>query len=267
MSRVTTSKNAPLSPAERDLRDRARALGLYGLLARWEDLAPKSWVGSLLEAEEQERARRSLERRRRAAKLSRFKSLADFEWTWPTAIDREIVEELMRLRFMEDASNILLIGPNGVGKTMIAKNIADAAILAGKNVRFGTAAEVLNDLAAQPSAGMIERRLRRYVNPDLLIIDEVGYLATSSTHAEHLFQIVNRRYENKSTIITTNKPFEDWGDVFPDAACITTMVDRLVHRSELVVISGESYRYHEAEERQKKRRSRPKRKPPPRKTK
>lgn len=254
MSNRTTAAPAPLPPDERDLRERAQKLGLYGLLAKWDEFGGEDWVCHLLDAEDEERARRSLERRRRNARLQRFRSLADFEWGWPDAVDREAIEDLVNLRFLDEAANVLLVGPNGVGKTMIAKNIADAAILAGKRVRFGTAAEILNDLAAQTTAGALQRRLRRYANPDLLLIDEVGYLATSANHADLLFQIINSRYEQRSTIITTNKPFSEWGDVFPNSACITTMIDRLIHRSELIVIDGKSYRFHEAEERKKRQR-------------
>lgn len=260
---ITSAPGAPLPPDERALRDRAQKLGLYGLLANWEGFGGEDWVRSLLDAEEEERSRRSLERRRRNAKLRRFRTLADFDWSWPASIDRETVEDLVRLRFLDEAANVLLVGPNGVGKTMIAKNIADAAILAGKRVRFGTASEILNDLADQTTPGALQRRLRRYANPDLLVIDEVGYLASSANHADLLFQIINSRYEQRSTIITTNKPFSEWGEVFPNAACITTMIDRLIHRSELVVIDGKSYRFHEAEER--KKRQRRARKSPPKK--
>lgn len=254
MSSNTKATAAPLPPDERELRERAQKLGLYGLIAKWSELGGEDWISELLDAEEEERARRSLERRRRNAKLQRFRSLADFEWGWPKSIDRETIEDIVKLGFLDEAANVLLVGPNGVGKTMIAKNIADAAILAGKRVRFGTAAEILNDLAAQATAGALQRRLRRYANPDLLVIDEVGYLAASANHADLLFQIINSRYEQRSTIITTNKPFAEWGKYFPNAACITTMIDRLVHRSEILVIDGDSYRFHEAEERKKKRR-------------
>ena len=106
----------------------------------------------------------------------------------------------------------------------------------------------------------LEGRLRRYAKPELLVIDEVGYLACSADHADLLFEVVNRRYEQQSTVVTTNKPFAEWGSVFPNAACVTVMVDRLIHRSELVVIDGESYRLHEAEQRKKKRQAQRRRK-------
>ena len=255
MARKVAKKVPPLSPDERDLQGKTRKLGLYGILAHWDEYGKKPWLPALLQIEEDERARRSLERRRQTAKLTQFKSMADFNWSWPKSIDREQIEDIMRLSFLDEAANVLLVGPNGIGKTMIAKNIANAAILAGKRVRFGTAAEILNDLAAQQTPGSLERQLRRYVNPDLLVLDELGYLSTSADHADLLFQLINRRYEERSTIITTNKPFEDWGQVFPNAACISTMLDRLIHRSELVVLKGNSFRYHEAQERKKQQQS------------
>ena len=209
-----------------------------------------SWLPALLEREERERARRSLERRVRHAKLGRFKPLADFDWSWPKKIDRAQIEELFTLRFLEDASNVILVGPNGVGKTLIAQNLAHHAVLHGHTVRMLTAAELLSDLAAQESASALQRRLRRHLRPQLLLIDELGYLSYDHRHADLLFEVVSRRYTQKSIVITTNKPFSEWNEVFPHASCVVTLVDRLVHHAEIISIEADSYRLKEAQERQ-----------------
>jgi len=243
----------PTTPTREELRQRLHRLGLHGLLLDWEQLASEPWIPELLEREERERARRSLERRLRNARLGRFKPLADFDWTWPRKIDRAQIEELFHLRFLEDASNVILVGPNGVGKTLLAQNLAHQAVLHGHTVRFLTAAELLGDLAAQETASALQRRLRRHLRPQLLVVDEIGYLSYDHRHADLLFEIVSRRYTHKSIILTTNKPFAEWNEVFPNASCVVTLVDRLVHHAEIVQIDADSYRLKEAQEREAER--------------
>jgi DNA replication protein DnaC len=236
------------------LMDRARALKLHGLLAHWEEIAETGWIESLIRWEEQERARRGLERRLKGAHLGRFKPLADFDWQWPSQCNRQAVEELMRLGFIEETANAVLVGPNGVGKSTIARNIASQAVLAGHTVRFTSAAQMLNELAAQDGDNALRRRLALYARPRLLVIDEVGYLSYSNRHADLLFEIVSRRYEEKSTLITTNRPFAEWNQVFPNAACVVSLIDQLVHHAEIIQIEGGSFRLKEAKQRNEQRR-------------
>ena len=180
------------------LLQRAKALKLNGLVNHWEDVADATWLEKLIGWEEVYRSQRSLESRMRSARIGRFKSLADFDWSWPKRCEREVIEEWMQLNFMKEANNLILCGPNAVGKTTIARNIAYQAILKGHTVLFTTAAAMLNELAALDSDSALRRRIKFYVQPGLLVIDEVGYLSYSNRHADLLFEIISRRYEEKS---------------------------------------------------------------------
>jgi len=211
-------------PSPDPLAQRARRLGLYGLLARWQELGDQPWVVTLIESEEAERSRRSLERRIRTSKVGRFKSIADFNWSWPDKIDRPLIEELMQLGFIEEATNVILAGPNGVGKSTIAQNIVHQALLCGHTVLCASASAMLNDLAAQDTSTALARRLRRYVNPAVLLIDEVGYLSYDSRAADLLFEVVSRRHEQRSIVLTTNKPFAEWNEVFPNSSSVTALL-------------------------------------------
>src|SRR5208283_4517602 len=229
------STNPPNEPLNLEsLRERLLRLGLHGLLANLETVIHEPWLPQLLQIEEAERARRSFRRRLKAARLQKYNPIADFDWSWPTQCDRPLVEELFSLSFIEETANIVLIGPNGIGKTMLAKNLLHQAILHGHTARFTLASDMLHDLAAQDSSVSLARRLRRYTSPGVLAIDEVGYLSYDSRYA---------------VIITTNKPFGEWTKVFPNAGCVVTLVDRLMHKAELLNLEGKSYRYKEAQER------------------
>ncbi len=247
------------APELAQCRARLRALGLYALAAGDANTLAEPWVARLLDIEEPERRRRSLERRMSNARIGAFKPLVDFDWLWPRQIDRPLIEELFTLAFLEDATNLVFLGPNGVGKSMLAKNLTHHAVLQGHGARFVSASDMLHDLAAQDSSASLARRLRRYTQPRLLCIDELGYLAYDNRYADLLFEVITRRYLQRSTLITTNKPFAEWHEVFPNAACVVTLVDRLVHRSELITIDADSYRLKEATERAEQRKhSRPK---------
>jgi DNA replication protein DnaC len=248
-----------------ELLQRAAALKLHGLVAHWGELPETELprIQRLIEWEEVERRRRGLERRLSAAHIGRFKPLADFDWSWPDQCDKAAVSGFMTLSFIKEIANIILVGPNGVGKSMIAQNIAHHAVMQGHSALFVTAAQMLGDLAAQDGDNALRRRLKYYAHPDVLIIDEVGYLSYGNRHADLLFNIINRRYELKPTLVTTNRPFAEWSEVFPNAACVVSIVDRLVHHSEILVIEGESYRMKEAKERatRKKKAVKPRRNP------
>lgn len=244
-----TTPTTTTAPEVSDIRRALRDLGMWGLLAHWEEVRDVPWLAELIGYEQAERQRRSLERRTRIASLKTFKPLCDFDWQWPKRIDRAAVEELCTLDFIGECTNVVLIGPNSCGKTMIAKNLGHLALLAGYGVRFISAAQMLGDLAARDSASALNQRLGHYCRPPLLVIDELGYLAYDARYADLLFEVVTRRYQNAATVITTNKPFSDWGQVFPNASSVVTIIDRLIHKAEIINIEAESYRLKEAMER------------------
>lgn len=233
------------------------ALGLHWAGAQLDDvvaLASKHrWgaielLGYLAEQESKERARRSMERRHARSKLGRFSPMADFDWAWPTRIDRPAVESALKLDFLQQHRNLVLVAPQGLGKTMIAQNIAHQAVIAGHTALFTTASQLLLDLGAQDSPRALDRRLKHYGRAALLVIDEVGYLSYDARNADLLFQVVSRRYEEKSLVLTTNLPFGDWATIFPNAACATALIDRIVHHADILSIEGKSYRRRAAEE-------------------
>ncbi len=211
-------------------------------------------VEEISRREIEERHRRGVERRVNGAKLGRYRPLVDFDWNWPKKIDRVRIEELFKLTFIDEPANVILVGPSGVGKTMIAKNLCYHAALAGHSTLFVEASEMLGDLEAQDSPRSLKTRLSRYTKPQLLCIDEVGYLSYSGRAADLMFQVVSKRYEKGATVISTNVAFKDWSQVFPGAACVVAMLDRLTHRAEILPIEGESYRLREASSRKKKTR-------------
>jgi DNA replication protein DnaC len=247
-----------------DLRSLLRSLGLHITAATLDEIValatkkrwgPAQLLEHVADLEDKDRARRGLERRMARSKLEKFKPMADFEWDWPTSIDRAHVESLLSLDFLEPARNVVLVANGGLGKTMIAQNIAHQAVLAGKGVLFITAAQLLLDLGAQESARALDRRLRYYANIGLLALDEVGYLAFDNRNADLLYEVVSRRYERKSLVMTTNLAFKEWHTIFPTATCATALIERVVHHADVVRIEGKSYRLRESELADKERRA------------
>ncbi len=236
-------------------------LGLHAIAGQLDDVVAratqKRWgpaevLSHLAELEVTERARKSIERRLKRSRLGRFRPMADFEWGWPSRIDRDAVEAAVNLDFLPDKRNVVLVAAQGLGKTMVAQNIAHQAVQKGHTALFTTASSLLLDLCSQDSARALERRLKHYERPTVLCIDEVGYLPYDARNADLLFQVVSRRYEEKPLVLTTNLNFGDWAQVFPNAACATALIDRIVHHADILTIEGKSYRRRTAEEHARK---------------
>ena len=245
----TTTPNNSLSAQLRRLGLRAVPAQLDDFLARaakarW---SPLQILEHMAQAEIAERARRSLEQRLRVSGIKKFQPMADLDWAWPTKIEREAIERALTLDFLPEGRNLVLVGRNGLGKTMIAQNICHAAVLAGYSVLFRSAAALLEELHRQSPEGRLSK-LRTYANVGLLGIDEVGYLSFDDKAADLLYEVINRRYERKPVILTTNRPFKEWNEVFPNATCIVTLLDRLLHHADVALIEGDSYRVRESEQ-------------------
>jgi DNA replication protein DnaC len=210
--------------------------------------AQKQWthVHFLTELIKQEAALRKDKAVLSRIRLARFpvvKTMDQFNWSWPRKINRVQIENLFRLTFIEEKSNIILIGSVGVGKTQIATALGYQACLKNQNVLFISAIDAVNNLVAAQRAGQLKQELKKYLKPSLLLLDELGYLPIDKTGADMLFQIISKRYEQGSIIITTNRVFKDWPTIFNNDSTLTSaLLDRLLHHAEAVVIEGDSYR-------------------------
>lgn len=249
MTRTKTTRT------QEELYELATSMGLWGLVNNWNHYKSKSWIHKYLQQEFDARQQRGLQRRAKAANIGRYKPMAEFDWSWPKKIDKTLVQRLFSLDFIDNRENIILLGNSGTGKTMIAKNLGAHAVAEGHKVLFTTATAMLNDLASQDAGTALIRRLKRYTNPDILIIDEIGYLASSAEYANLMFEVITSRYERRPIVLTSNKSVGQWGEVFPGAACVVAMVDRLLHRAAVVSITADSYRRKEATEVAKSKRS------------
>jgi len=204
---------------------------------------PLEYLRRLIEGEYSERRQRVIERRVKAARFPVLKTLEQFRWDWPKKINRLQVQHLFRLEFVAQKANAVFLGNVGLGKTHLAIALGYAACQEGYAVRFANAISVINDLAAAQKRGLLKKQLKKYLLPELLVLDELGYLPIDQHGADLLFQVISQRYERGALVLTTNKPFKQWASIFNnDSTIASAVLDRLLHHAETVVIEGNSYR-------------------------
>jgi DNA replication protein DnaC len=204
---------------------------------------PEQLIHRLLHGELEAKKIRSAETRLKKARIPVVKTLDQFTFSWPDEINKDLIRHLFTLRFLENATNVVLIGPTGVGKTHLASALAYEACCQGRNVLFTTAVGMIQALEAAHINGTLKREMRRYTSATCLAVDELGYLPVDRQGADLLFQVISARYERNSTIITTNRAFRDWAPCFNDDATVTAAVlDRICHHCEVILIKGKSYR-------------------------
>jgi len=200
-------------------------------------------LARLVDGEAALRQDRARQRRIRQARFPVLKTLDQFDFTWPVKINRLAIGNLFRLKFIEDKANAILVGGVGLGKSHLAIALGYAACEAGFRVRFTTAIDVINTLSAAHATGRLEAELKKYIRPDLLVMDELGYLPIDKHGADLLFQIISHRYERGSIVLTTNKAFKRWPSIFNNDSTLTSAIlDRILHHAETLVIEGKSYR-------------------------
>lgn len=205
----------------------------------------KAFLAQALQTEWQGRFQRNVESRLKLARFPWIKTLEQFEFDFQPSLDRKLVRELAGMSFVERAHNVILLGPPGVGKTHLAIGLGVKAVEAGYSVLFLTLEQLMTRLMKAFNENRLDRTLQQLSYPKVLIIDEIGYLPLSNTEASLFFRLVARRYEHASLIVTSNKSFLDWGDVFNDPVLATAVLDRLLHYSTTLNIKGESYRLKE----------------------
>lgn len=250
MKSNNTNKNT--AGDEKMLREHLGALKLNSFLELYsstaEHAAQKQWSYPqyLLELTESELNRRkdsSTQRRIKAACFPAIKTLDGFDWNWPNKINRLQVQNLFRLSFVEQHANVIFLGSVGLGKTHLSSALAYQACLSGYSVLYTSAIDIINTLNAAANTGRLKAELKRYTKPDILLMDELGYLPVDKNGADLLFQVISQRYEKGPIILTTNKPFKKWPEIFNNDSTLTSAVlDRLLHHAETVVVEGKSYR-------------------------
>ena len=220
--------------------DNYKTLAKQAAEEQWD---PIKFLAHLLEGEALLRRERSTQRRIRLARFPVIKTLDQFQWSWPKKINRLQVQNLFRLDFIANKANVILLGGVGLGKSHLAIALGYCACLKGHSVVFSTAIDVINTLAAAQKAGRLKQELNKYLKPKLLILDELGYLPIDKLGADLLFQIISQRYERGAIVITSNRVFKKWPQIFNNDSTLTAAIlDRLLHHAETVVIEGKSYR-------------------------
>ena len=240
--------NLPLEPLESNLK----YLKLPYIVAHYTEIvnmaAKEEWshlkfLNTLIEGETEFRIDRATERRIRQARFPVIKTLDGFDWSWPKKINKMQVQNLFKLNFVKKKANVIFLGGVGLGKTHLTTALSYTACLNGTTVLFSTAIDVINNLSAARETGRFQQELKKYLKPSILALDELGYLPIDKHGADLLFQVISHRYEQGSLIISTNRAFKNWPEIFNNDATLTSAIlDRLLHHAETVVIEGPSFR-------------------------
>ena len=225
------------------IRDQHHPMAKQAAKGNW---SHEDYLEKLADGEAALRKDRSTQRRIRLARFPVVKTLDQFNWTWPKKINRLQVQQLFRLQFIKQSANVIFLGGVGLGKTHLASALGYTACLKGYTVLFATAIDVINTLCAAQAAGRMKQELKKYTRPALLILDELGFLPIDKAGADLLFQVISRRYEQGALVITSNRAFKDWPEIFNNDSTLTSAIlDRLLHHAETVLIQGKSYRMKE----------------------
>src|SRR3990172_1414995 len=256
MRSMTMKPERKTTPGIESTTDSLRAqltnLKLSYLLEHFESLtqqaAAEQWthieyLARLIEGEAHRREDRSIQRRIGLARFPVLKTLDQFDWGWPKKINRLQIQNLFRLSFIEENANVIFISNVGLGKTHLSIALGHTACLRGYSVLFTTAVDIINTLSAAQAHGNLKRELRKYLQPRLLQIDELGYLPIDKHGADLLFQVISQRYERGAIVLTTNRVYKHWPEIFNNDSTLTSaLLDRLLHHAETVLIEGKSYR-------------------------
>lgn len=249
-----TELNATLAPAvtPNGVDPYLRDLKLTFMADNYVDLAKqaahKQWshldyLGRLVEGEARLRQDRATHRRIRQARFPVIKTLDQFRWDWPSQINQSLIQHHFTLSFLKSHTNLFYLGGVGLGKTHLAVALGYEACLKGHAVLFTSAIDIIHTLSAAKSTGRLKQEIKKYAKPTLLLVDELGYLPIDKSGADLLFQVISARYEQGSTLITSNRAFKDWPKIFNNDSTLTAaLLDRLLHHAETVVIEGKSYR-------------------------
>lgn len=222
------------------LRENAQSLAKEAAQKNWTHL---DYLQKLMEGEVIQRQERRVQRRIKAARFPLIKTLEDFQWNWPKKINRALIEHLAQLQFIREKSNVVLVGQVGLGKTHLAIALAYQACLEGYSVLFANTINIVNELSAAQKRGTFKAEIKKYLTPQLLVLDEMGYLPIDQHGADLLFQVISQRYEQGSIILTTNLAFKKWASIFGnDSTIASAVLDRLLHHAETIVVEGKSYR-------------------------
>jgi DNA replication protein DnaC len=225
------------------IRENYETMGKTAAHKQWDHI---QYLSELIQQESNLRRDKAVQRRVKMARFPVLKTMDQFNWSWPQKINQAQIKNLFRLKFIEEKSNVVFIGSVGVGKTHIASALGYQACLKNNTVLFTSAIDAINNLVAAQRAGLLKQELKKYLNPAVLVMDELGYLPIDKNGADLLFQIISERYERGSIIITTNRVFKDWPQIFNNDNTLTSaLLDRLLHHTEAVVIEGKSYRMRE----------------------